>query len=354
MLPTAYEAAALAKSDGNVHKQAVALNRAAWSALRLDRYDEAVATAREAAALAERAGDVLEQTFGLRSAAFSLNRLGRYDEALTAARRAAALAERAGDVREQALALENAAFTLGQLRLHEEALAAAREAAVFAERIGNVGVHADALRRAAVILRDLGRHEEGATTAREAAVLAERAGDIDLPPLIAGIFLSFRTPTGLDHALTSYELLIDPDKLSDYEYADLWFQDFAHIVTATTSWPRLIRLLERSPNAAKRIGKDSAGLGEAGDVIATAHAANQRDTALSQARHLVAALAQVIEAATNQASVRLWEAVLNASAETIATKVHDGAFLREFAGLVGPYGGSRSCQESHFRHCRLP
>jgi transcription initiation factor TFIIIB Brf1 subunit/transcription initiation factor TFIIB len=92
--------------------------------------------------------------------------------------------------------------------------------------------------------------------------------------------------------------------------------------------------VERSFKAAEQIATDSNGLGEAGKTIATTHAANKRNAALAQARHLVAALAHAIETAPNPAVARLWTAVLNASAEQIATKVEDVVFLRDFADLL--------------------
>jgi tetratricopeptide (TPR) repeat protein len=334
---TAREAAALAERVGNASVQAGALRTAAFSLGQLERHDEAVATAREAAALAERAGDVDEQAVALRNAAFSLGRLGRYAESIAVAREAAALAERAGDLDEQAVALGHAASSLGLFGRYEEAVAAARQAAGLAERTGNAGEQADDLRLAATALRELGRRDEALATVREAAALAERADDLNVRRNVARPLLSFRSLIGLDHALTSYQLLVDADSSGDNEDASLYFDDIAHVVTVGTAWPRLAVVLERSSRAAEQIVKDSVGLGEAGDVISAAHTANQRDVALSQARHLVAALAQAIETTTSPSLERLWAAVLNASAERIATNVQDAAFLREFADILATH-----------------
>jgi tetratricopeptide (TPR) repeat protein len=328
---TARKAATLAQRAGDVSEQAEALRNAAWNLGRLGRHEEGIVLAREAVVLAERSGDECEQAIALSQVADCLGDLERDEEAVATARKAAVLAERAGDEGGKAYALYLAAFSLCDLGRHEEALAAARESALLAERVGNVTGQASALSQVAESLNDLGRHEEAIASAREAAVLAERAGDIDARRSVSCLFLSFRTLIGLDDAITSYKLLVDTN---DDEGAALWFDDVAHVVTVTTAWPRLAVALERSPRTAERIVKSAAELGEAGNVIAAAHAANQRDMALSQARHLVAALAHAIETATNPALARLWVAVLNASAERIATNVEDATFLREFADIL--------------------
>jgi tetratricopeptide (TPR) repeat protein len=332
-LATAREAAALAERAGDASEQVVALRYAAISLSELGRHDEALANAREAAALAERAGDVSQQAEALRQVAFILNELERYDEALAAGREAAAFAERAGNLSEQATSLRVAAFSLNLLRRHDEAFAIAREAAALAEREGEVSEQVEALRQAVFSLNELERYDEALAIAREAAGLAERVRDIDLDVSVAGLLLTFRTRIGLDEALTAYGLLAEHSESTDENAPSIWFDDIAHVVTAATAWPRLIAILNRFPKAAEQITKETHGLAEGGDAIAAAHT-GQPDAALAQARHFVAALAQATETAPAPALAQLWSAVLNASAEQIATRVEDIVFLREFADTL--------------------
>jgi hypothetical protein len=332
----ARDAANLAKRAGNLKLQASALRRAAYNLGRLRRHEEAIAATGEAAALAEQVGDLKGQVSALRRTAYNLGELERHEEAVTIAREAAGLAGKVGDLEGQASALRQAADSLGDLGRHQEAVAAAREAAAFAERAGDVDEQTIALYLAAYSLSHLERQEEAVTSAREAVALAERSGNIDMQRSATGLLLAFRS-IELESALTYYQLLVDTNSSGDAEAASVWFDDITHIVTKKNAWPRLTAILANLPRTAERIIRESVGLGEAGDVIATALATNQRDTALSQASHFVATLAQAIETATDPAQVRLWAAVLNASAERIATRVEDAHFLSQFGDILAAH-----------------
>ncbi len=278
-----------------------------------------------------------EQAFALQLVASNLGDLRRYEEALATAREAAAMAEQAGEMRGQMAAFLTAASNLGNLRRHKDALATAREAAALAERAGEVGDQAICLSRVARYLRRLRREDEAIANIHEAIALAERARDLGAQCIVAYGALSFRALIGLDLAIASYDVMIESTEQGDREDAALWFDDIAHVVTLEAGWPRLIAAVERSFKAVEQIVAGSAGLGEAGQVIVTTHRANKSESALAQARHVVAALAHAIETAPNPEAARLWVAVLNASAEQIAIRIEDVVFLRNLADILTAY-----------------
>jgi tetratricopeptide (TPR) repeat protein len=173
---TAREAVTKAEQVGDTKGMAVALRNAVWSLAQLDRHDEAIAIAREAVAKAEQAGDTREMAWAMGTTGWILGECGRHDEAITFARDAAISAEQVGDTRVIAMALSDAAWSMGQVGRHDEALASAHAAAAKAEQANDTGEIARALRSAAWNLGRLGRHDEAIATARDAAAKAEQAG----------------------------------------------------------------------------------------------------------------------------------------------------------------------------------
>ena len=326
-----------ARAAGNYDVEAEAVAQRGWTLAELNRYEEALTTAREASALAERAKNGKLKAYAIREAAFCMSMLGRNEEAIRIAREAAALAGQAGDVTEQANALAVVAYGFRELGRHEEALGIARESVALAKSVDAVDEQANALRIVALCLEDLKREEEAVAPGCEAADLMDKTDNIALRRHIARLVLGFRGSIGVDRALSLYESLIGFDAPEQDEDAALWFDDVAHVVTAASAWPRLVLLLERFPKSAELLVKNSHGLGVAGFVIAAAHAANQHDAALSQARHFVAALAQAMDTVTHRALTELWMAVLNASVERIATTLEDAAFLSEFGDILVAY-----------------
>jgi tetratricopeptide (TPR) repeat protein len=327
--------------SGDVGGQAKALRLVAFNLSRLRRYEEAIVVARDAAAKAESAGDTGEEATALRNAAFSLSQLGRHKEAVSVARDAAAKAARAGDTGEEATALRNAAFSLGQLGRHKEAVSVARDAAAKAASAGDIGEQAAALRNEAWNLNRLGHHEKAIAVAREAATAAERAGDSDEQIAAAGTFLALR-PNEVALVLRLYERLVHVSKAIADESPQTYFDDVAHVVTMQLAWPALIALLEDVPDIADRISKDAFVMGEPGRVISASYKAGKRDDARNEARHLVAALAQAIEAAHGPYLATLCVGVLDASAKEVATNIEDATFLADFADVLSAHARAPS------------
>lgn len=334
-LAIAREGAATAERAGALQEHIYLLQAAAWALAELKRYDEALVVARDATAKAEVAEDVHGQIYGLLGESWSLNRLERYDEALAAARDAVAKAEHAGDVDDQATALGQVASVLGNLERYEEALVVAREAILKAKSMGNTGEQAEALRLSAASLGSLGRDGEAIAAIREAASLAEKLSKVRRD-FIARTVLDLRPGAmDIDLAYSSYEHLIR-DNRTDVEDAELYFDDIAYIATRFSSWPKLIALLENRSDVAEMITRSN-GLGEPGSVTAKAFLDGERDDALNMIRHIVPALDQAIRSTSDQRLARLYIAVLDASAENIATGVENGAFLNEIADVFAAH-----------------
>ncbi|KIZ40280.1 MULTISPECIES: tetratricopeptide repeat protein [Rhodopseudomonas] len=334
-LATAREAAVKAESAGDIREQAAALRHAAWNLGQLGRHDEALTAAREAVVKAESAGDNREQAETLRHAAWNLGRLGRHDEAIATARQAAAKADSAGDIGEQARALRFAAWSLEGLGRHDEALATAREAAAKAESAGDSREQAGALLEAAWNLMQLGRRDEAIAIAREAAALAEKVSDRELSLAVARTLLQMRPgDADIDLAYRSYEYVIEGGDADD---PGLYFDDIADVATRTSSWPRLIAMLASRPVVAETINQSSVFIGHSGGVVARALLNGEREDALTMARHVVSALAQAIEAASDPRPAGLWSAILAASAEAITTAVAEAAFLSEIADILAAH-----------------
>lgn len=337
-LMSAREAAAKAESGRDVSCQIEALELLVSILGKLKRFEDALATAREAAAMAESAADISGQVRALLWAAWNLDALERFDEALTASRQAAVIAESSGLMLVEASALGSAASALGRLGRYPEALAAARQAAVKAERAEDIREQADALRLIAESLYQLGQHDEAITTLRQATVMADKLPDRELFNLIARAALVLRSAAmDVDLAYRSYESLTRNAGASGWEDLSLYFDDIAYVATRFSNWPRLIALLKDRSDAAEVITRTSDGLGEPGSVAANAFLDGGRDDALKMIRHIVPALDQAIKSASDQRFAWLWTAVLDASAENIATDVDDGAFLNEVAEIFAAY-----------------
>jgi tetratricopeptide (TPR) repeat protein len=335
-LALARDAAQKAEAAGEIQEQAMALQDAAWSLGQLGRHEEAIALARNAAAKAESAGNIGGQATALRNAAWSLGQLGRHEEAIALAREAAAKAEGAGDVHEHATALRNVAFNLAALGRHDEALQLAREAAAKAQSVGDIREQVIALTQAIWDLAQLGRHEEALALARDAAAEAQRAGDLRGQATIARILLVLR-PHDAALALASYELLIRNSESSADDKPVRYFDDVAYTVTTQLAWLPLVALLESLPNIADRISKDTIVVGEPGRVISASYKAGKYEDGRSEARHLVSALAQAIEAARDPRLVRLWTAILDASAKEVAASIEEATLLNELADVLSAH-----------------
>ena len=90
-------------------------------------------------------------------------------------------------------------------------------------------------------------------------------------------------------------------------------------------------MLINHPDLAEKIVVSAFGLERPGSVVAQSFINGDGDGALAMVRHFVPALAQAIDAASNPSLARLWAAVLDTSAEEIATQVEDHTFLSDVA-----------------------
>jgi tetratricopeptide (TPR) repeat protein len=325
----------LVRAATDTAKEAEALGGRAWTLGQLGRHDEALATARDAASKAESAGDIREQARALRQVAWTLGELDRHDEAVTTAREAASKAESAGDLHAQARALETMAWSLGQLGLHDKAIAIAREASSKAASEGDVLVQVEALRSVARSLGKLGRHDEAIAAARQAAGFAEEFSDRKVSLAVARTILLHRPgKIDADLAYRSYDHMTQH---GDAEDLHLFFSSIADTATRTLSWPRLITTLTGRPDGAEVIVNSSYRLSEPGSVVAGTFLDRERDDAFKMLRHFASALAQAIDAASDPRLTRLWSAVVEASAEAIATTVEDGVFLNEAADILAEH-----------------
>ena len=337
-LKSAREAAAKAASAGFLSLEVVALRQAFWSLDELRSYDKALVTAQEAAEKAERAGYFHEQTLALKYIASRHYRAEHYEEALATARKVAITAARTDELGLQAVGLLYGIWSLAELGRHDEALATAREAAEIAERARDLGTQAKALEDAAWSLYHLGRHEEALHMAMEAASTAKDLEDINLQLGAAGIILLAATNgVDVDLAFHSYELHLRYATIIEAADPPLFFDEIARIATSRLAWPRLINLLASRPDVLEQIVEKSGRLGMPGRIIATSFAAGKLDSLLAVARHMVTALTRGIETAPDPRLVRLWTAVLNASAQRIATELAEPAFLKEIADIYAAH-----------------
>jgi tetratricopeptide (TPR) repeat protein len=337
-LGKAREAAAKAADTGNLDIQAYALRQTTWSLGKLGLHDEALAAAHDAVETAKRADDVDEQAVALPFFAWCLSRAGRHEEALSKAREGAAVAASADDLRIQVSGLLIAVESLVELERYDEALATAREAAEIAERARDLRAQAWAFRGAAWCLYHLGRHEEALHMAMEAASTAKDLEDINLQLGAAGIILLAATNgVDVDLAFHSYELHLRYATIIEAADPPLFFDEIARIATSRLAWPRLINLLASRPDVLEQIVEKSGRLGMPGRIIATSFAAGKLDSLLAVARHMVTALTRGIETAPDPRLVRLWTAVLNASAQRIATELAEPAFLKEIADIYAAH-----------------
>ncbi len=337
-LKIAREAAAEAVSAGNLSLQAASLRQIFWSLDSLQSYDEALITAREAAEKAERAGDLREQALALEYIASSHYHAKDYEKALATAREIVKTAARADEFNVQATGLLYATWSLAALGQHNEALAAAREAAAIAERAQNLDTQARALQDAAWSLYHLGRHEDAFRVALEASSTAKDLENISLQLYTAGIILlAATTSVDVDLAFHSYELHVQYAALNEAANPRVFFEHIARIATSRFAWPRLIALLANWPEVSEQIAYTSDDPNALGSIIVNVFSAGNHETAKKMFRHVVAALAQGIQTAPDPRVAQLWTAVLNASAEEIATELIDAAFLREVANIYGAH-----------------
>ena len=232
----------------------------------------------------------------------------------------------------------HAARSLAELGRHDEALAAAYEAAETAKRDRDSQNQAWALWYAARNLFELGRHEEALHMAIEAASIAKDVNDINLRLGAAGILLLASTDSvDIDLAFDSYDLHVQCATITESADPALFFGKIARIATSKLAWPRLITLLANGPDVSEKIAYTSNHLNAACRVIGPAFIAGNHDTARKMLRHVVTALAQGIQTAPDPRVAQLWTAVLNASAEEIATELIDAAFLREVANIYAAH-----------------
>ncbi|WP_164631156.1 hypothetical protein [Rhodopseudomonas sp. WA056] len=315
-------------------KQAMILFNRAWTLGQLGRHDEAIATAREAAAKAAISGNIRRQVRALRIAALSLGQLGRHEEAIATAREAAARAESIADFNQQLHALRTAVWSFGDLGRYEEAVALAREAAAIAARAGDTVGQSEAIEDVAWSLLGLDCRDEAIAAARMAADLVQKTAGEVLSVSMAETILAVR-PGFVDVELAhqSYEVLVQEAESRGSGSPELYFDDIASIATTCFGWLRLIATLARHPDVAERIAESTAGLDEPGLAVAQSFLGGDRDTALRMVRHVVPALVQAVEDASDPRLARLWAAVLATSAERIVASVEDHAFLNDVADI---------------------
>lgn len=276
--------------------------------------------------------DAAKQAMILCNRAWTLGQLGRHDEAIATAREAAAKAESVGDFRGQAAAFWAVAWSFGELGRHKEAIATAREAAAKAESAGDLGEQALALGFAAIELGDLGLYGEARTTAQEMVSIVREQTDHELSVLVAkAVLLLAPRAADVELSFRSFEILTADDGVRSDVSDGFFFGCVASVATTFSSWPRLVAMLINHPDLAEKIVVSAFGLERPGSVVAQSFINGDGDGALAMVRHFVPALAQAIDAASNPSLARLWAAVLDTSAEEIATQVEDHTFLSDVA-----------------------
>ena len=332
----AREAAAKAKTVGNLSLELEALQQAIWSLNELQLRDEALVTAQELADKAKRAGD-------LRRRALALNYITRqqfsakhYEKALATARDMAATAEHADELGIQAEGLLLAGQSLNQLERYDEARVTAYEAAELAERAGDAGLHVNALLDASWSLYCLGQNEEALRVAMEVA--SKDLDNTEAQMYAAGLILvAAPYSVDIDLAFRSYELHIQHAGISKAADPTLFFSYIACIATSSLAWPHLTALLASRPEISEQIARTSNELNAPGRVIVNAFVGDNTDTARKALRHMVAALARGIETTPNPCVMHLWVALLDASADEIATELTDASFLKEVADIFAAH-----------------
>lgn len=336
-LTAANEAGAKAVDIDDLRQHALALRISAFSLGQLGRHEEAIETARESVTKAKSVGESRGQAIALRHLAWNLGELGRHIEAIETARKAAAIAEMAGNAKEQTRALRTGAACLRELGRHNEAIEIAREAAVIAKAADDPEEQADAIRNVAISLSNLGRHSEAIATACDAAAIAERAGDTWEQVHIAALLLLEHANLDVEVALKSFLVLVRHANSVAATYPALFFSSIARIATRRMVWPKLTDLLSNSPAIANEIAEKSESLAEPANAIVAAHESGPRESALDETRHLVAALSQAVETATDPRLARLWTAVIHSSADRLATKIDDPDLLRDLANIMAAH-----------------
>lgn len=327
-----------ARTAGHVYAEAEALQRRGWTLGELGRHKEAIAAARQAASLAKNGGWISEQISALRNEAWNLGVLGHHEEAIAVARQAAAKAEACGDQEQYSIALRHASHSLGALGRHAEAIDAAREGAAKAHAAGESGQEAVALALLAWNLSKIGASDEALSVARQAIRLSdEHSNDRERVGIAAAVLDLHPAVIDADLAHSSYEALLRNGAFSTQQHQTVWFANVAIVATQTLSWLRLTTVLTKYPEVAEVIAKSTVGLGEPGATVAQTFLGRKANAALAMVSHFIPAVAQAIVSASDQRLAKLWSAVIEASAEEIATSVEDHVFLNEVAGIFAAH-----------------
>jgi len=341
---TAFEAASNYAEVGDSRGQARALRIAAESLSKLERHEDALRAANEAAVSAEVEAIKDEQANALPIVIRELEITGRIKEALAAAKALCVLSEEVGYVRCQIEAIRTQAFMLVKLEQYTEAAVVAREAATKAGGVGKAEIQVAMLGLCFVSLASLGRFEEAIEI--EAKGLFADAISLRLKAAIAGLLLVLPPEkVDLDLAFTYYELILLALSRQVRDEYDVAFGRIIALVTVRLSWRRLVDMFNTQADISEQITTASKFIREPGVEITNAFSAGNRETAIAMTRHMVAALAQGIETASDPRVARLWTAVLDASADEIATArvenatapAVDPTFLKEIVDIYAAH-----------------
>lgn len=376
-LSTAREALGKVSESNDVLFQAQLLRCIAHSLSELDQHEEALTTAREAAIRAEKSGDFGEYARALNTTAHTLNELEEFEEAIATAQKAALAAESACEKAEQAIALFTVANALRLRGRHKEAIEVARQSATICQEVDEPREHARALRLIASTFLALGKYQDALATAQDAATkvkllnfekvamlaiaaaalmhlkqddaalvaiheaidIAQAINDPHLTPLVALAAFSISIKVGnLDLALSSYLSIMHAERVIDVFDAkpNLIFGIISSVATKQRALSRLIEIIQGNFGRLDKIAENPDNLRGPGRMIVSATAGDRED-ARKMASHMVAALAQGIQTAPDPRVAQLWTAVLNASAEEIATELIDATFIREIADIYAAH-----------------